>query len=212
MIKVLIADDHAIVRQGLKQILAEATEISVTGEAANGVDAARLARTGDYDVVVLDVSMPDRNGLDVLKQIKKDAPQLPVLMLSMHPEDQLGVRSIKEGAAGYLSKQSAPEQLIAAIQQVASGRKYISSLLAEQLANAIGGGDAALHDTLSTREYQTLCMIASGKTLTAVGESLKISVKTVSVYRARLLEKMHMKNNAEITHYAIRHNLIDSGS
>jgi DNA-binding NarL/FixJ family response regulator len=210
MIKVLIADDHAIVRQGLKQILAEAHEITVAGEAANGVDAARLARSGEYDVVVLDVSMPDKNGLDVLKQIKKDVPKLPVLMLSMHPEDQLGVRAIKEGAAGYLSKQSAPEQLIAAIQQVASGRKYISAALAEQLANAIGGGEAVLHDSLSTREYQTLCLIASGKTLTAVGEELKISVKTVSVYRARLLEKMHMKNNAEITYYAIKHNLIDS--
>ncbi len=212
MIRVLIADDHAIVRQGLKQILAESSEITVTGEAANGVDALRLSRSGEYDVVVLDVSMPDRNGLDVLKQIRKDVPQLPVLMLSMHPEDQLGVRAIKEGAAGYLSKQSAPEQLVAAIQQVAGGRKYISSTLAEQLANAIGGGEAALHDTLSTREYQTLCMIASGKTLTAVGEALKISVKTVSVYRARLLEKMRMKNNAELTHYAIKHNLIDSST
>ena len=210
MIKVLIADDHAIVRQGLKQILAEASEITVAGEAANGVDAVRLARTGEYDVVVLDISMPDKNGLDVLKQIRKDDPKLPVLMLSMHPEDQLGVRAIKEGAAGYLSKQSAPEQLIAAIQQVASGRKYISSSLAEQLANAIGGGEAVLHDSLSTREYQTLCLIASGKTLTAAGEELKISVKTVSVYRARLLEKMHMKNNAELTHYAIKNNLIDS--
>jgi two-component system, NarL family, invasion response regulator UvrY len=211
MIKVLIADDHAIVRQGLKQILAEALEIQVAGEAANGVDAVRLARTGDYDVVVLDVSMPDKNGLDVLKQIKKDDPKLPVLMLSMHPEDQLGVRAIKEGAAGYLSKQSAPEQLISAIQQVAAGRKYISPALAEHLANAIGG-EAVLHDSLSTREYQTLCLIASGKTLTAVGEELKISVKTVSVYRARLLEKMHMKNNAELTHYAIKHNLIDSST
>ncbi|WP_417070740.1 response regulator [Niveibacterium terrae] len=208
-IRVLIADDHAIVRQGLRAILADTEDMSVAGEAENGVRALQMARGGDYDVVLMDVNMPDRNGIDTLKLIKKEQPKLPVLMLSMYPEDQYAIRALKAGAAGYLSKHSAPELLVSAIRQVASGKKYISASLAEQLAEAIGEDDRPPHERLSDREYQTLCMIASGKTLTGIGEELNLSVKTVSVYRARLLEKMKLKNNAELTHYALKHGLVE---
>lgn len=208
-IRVLIADDHAIVRQGLRAILADTADMSVAGEAENGVRALQMARGGDYDVVLMDVNMPDRNGIDTLKLIKKEQPKLPVLMLSMYPEDQYAIRALKAGAAGYLSKHSAPELLVSAIRLVASGKKYISASLAEQLAEAIGEDDRPPHERLSDREYQTLCMIASGKTLTGIGEELNLSVKTVSVYRARLLEKMRLKNNAELTHYALKHGLVE---
>lgn len=208
-IRVLIADDHAIVRQGLRAILADTEDMSVAGEAENGVRALQMARGGDYDVVLMDVNMPDRNGIDTLKLIRKEQPKLPVLMLSMYPEDQYAIRALKAGAAGYLSKHSAPELLVSAIRQVASGKKYISATLAEQLAEAIGEDDRPPHERLSDREYQTLCMIASGKTLTGIGEELNLSVKTVSVYRARLLEKMKLKNNAELTHYALKHGLVE---
>lgn len=208
-IRVLIADDHAIVRQGLRSILADTEDMSVSGEAENGVRALQMARSGDYDVVLMDVNMPDRNGIDTLKLIKKELPKLPVLMLSMYPEDQYAIRALKAGASGYLSKHSAPELLVSAIRQVASGKKYISASLAEQLADAIGEDERPPHERLSDREYQTLCMIASGKTLTGIGEDLNLSVKTVSVYRARLLEKMKLKNNAELTHYALKHGLVE---
>lgn len=208
-IRVLIADDHAIVRQGLRSILSDTEDMSVSGEAENGVRALQMARSGDYDVVLMDVNMPDRNGIDTLKLIKKELPKLPVLMLSMYPEDQYAIRALKAGASGYLSKHSAPELLVSAIRQVASGKKYISASLAEQLADAIGEDERPPHERLSDREYQTLCMIASGKTLTGIGEDLNLSVKTVSVYRARLLEKMKLKNNAELTHYALKHGLVE---
>ncbi|WP_341675230.1 response regulator transcription factor [Niveibacterium sp. SC-1] len=208
-IRVLIADDHAIVRQGLKAILADTEDLVVTGEAENGVRALQLIRDGGYDVVLMDVNMPDRNGIDTLKLVKKEFPKLPVLMLSMHPEEQYAIRALKAGAAGYLSKQSAPELLVTAIRQVAAGKKYVSATLAEQLAEAITEDDRPPHERLSDREYQTLCMIASGKTLTQIGEELNLSVKTVSVYRARLLEKMKLKNNAELTHYGLKHGLVE---
>jgi len=208
-IRVLIADDHAIVRQGLKAILADTEDLVVTGEAENGVRALQLIRDGDYDVVLMDVNMPDRNGIDTLKLVKKEFPKLPVLMLSMHPEEQYAIRALKAGASGYLSKQSAPDLLVTAIRQVASGKKYVSATLAEQLAEAITEDDRPPHERLSDREYQTLCMIASGKTLTQIGEELNLSVKTVSVYRARLLEKMKLKNNAELTHYGLKHGLVE---
>lgn len=208
-IRVLIADDHAIVRQGLRQILSDTEDMVVTGEAENGIRALQMVREGQWDVVLMDVNMPDRNGIDTLKLIKKEFPRLPVLMLSMHPEDQYAIRALKAGAAGYLSKQSAPEQLVHAIRQVAAGKKYVSASLAEQLAEAITEDDRAPHERLSDREYQTLCMIASGKTLTQIGEELNLSVKTVSVYRARLLEKMKLKNNAELTHYGLKHGLVE---
>ncbi|WP_227816956.1 response regulator [Nitrogeniibacter aestuarii] len=209
-IRVMIADDHAIVRQGLRQILSDTEDMEVAGEACNGVEALHLSREGEWDVVLMDVSMPDRNGIDALKLIKKEHPRLPVLILSMYPEDQYAIRALKAGAAGYLTKQSAPDLLVTAIRQVASGKKYVSPELAMELAEAISEDtDRPLHEKLSDREYQTLCMIASGKTLTQIAEELNLSVKTVSVYRARLLEKMRLRNNAELTHYGLKYGLVD---
>ena len=209
-IRVLIADDHAIIRQGLKQILSDTPDLEVQGEADGSVKALQMLRAAPYDVVLLDVSMPDRNGIDTLKLIKKEFPKLPVLMLSMHPEEQYAIRALRAGAAGYLSKQGAPEQLVTALRQVASGKKYVSAAVAEELANAINEDvDRPLHEKLSDREYQTLCMISSGKTLTQIAEQLNLSVKTVSVYRARLLEKMKLRNNAELTHYGLKHGLVE---
>lgn len=209
-IRVFIADDHAIVRAGLKQILAELPDIIVAGEAENGVDAIQLFRKAKCHVMLLDISMPDRSGIDVLKQVKKENPEIAVLMLSMHREDQYAIRSLKAGAAGYLTKQSAPLELVTAIRQVAGGQKYVSAALAQELATAIGEDhQTPLHDTLSDREYQTLTMIASGKTVSAIAEELSLSVKTISEYRARLLVKMKLKNSAELTHYAIKNQLIE---
>jgi DNA-binding NarL/FixJ family response regulator len=209
-IRVLIADDHAIVRQGLRQILSDTPDLTVAGEAENGVQAVNMVRAGEWDVVLMDVSMPDRNGIDALKLIKKEFPRLPVLILSMYPEEQYAIRALKAGAAGYLTKQSAPELLVTAIRQVASGKKYVSPSLAEELANAIGeDSERPAHEKLSDREYQTLCMISSGKTPTEIAEALNLSVKTVSVYRARLLEKMNLRNNAELTHYGLKHGLAE---
>ncbi|UGQ45201.1 response regulator [Massilia endophytica] len=210
VIKVFIADDHAIVREGLKQILADTRDIVVAGEAENGSDALRLFRKSGAQVVLLDISMPDRSGIEVLKQLKKEKPELQVLMLSMHREDQYAIRSLKAGAAGYLTKQSAPRELVNAIRTVAGGLKYISPALAQELAKHVGDDhEAALHETLSDREYQTLTMIASGMTVGAIAKELSLSVKTVSEYRARLLVKMKLKNSAELTHYAIRNHLIE---
>ena len=209
-IRVLIADDHAIVRQGLRQILSDTPDLTVSGEAENGVQAVQMVRAGEWDVVLMDVSMPDRNGIDALKLIKKEYPRLPVLIHSMYPEEQSAIRALKAGAAGYLTKQSAPELLVTAIRQVASGKKYVSPSLAEELANAIGDDcERPPHEKLSDREYQTLCMIASGKTPAEIAEALNLSVKTVSVYRARLLEKMNLRNNAELTHYGLKHGLAE---
>jgi DNA-binding NarL/FixJ family response regulator len=210
-IRVLIADDHSIVRQGLKQILSDTDDLIVAGEAANGVVVMQMVRDGNWDVVLMDVSMPDRNGIDAIKMIKKEYPRLPVLVLSMHPEEHYAVRALKAGAAGYLTKQSAPDLLVSAIRQVASGKKYVSAAVAEELANAILEDDdeRPLHEKLSDREYQTLVMISSGKTPTQIADELNLSVKTVSVYRARLLEKMRMKNNAELTHYGLKHGLVE---
>ena len=209
-IRVFIADDHAIVREGLKQILAETRDIVVAGEAENGLDAVKLFRKSECQVMLLDISMPDRSGIEVLKQIKKEKPELAVLMLSMHREDQYAIRSLKAGASGYLTKQSAPRELVTAIRQVAGGLKYISAALAQELANHVGEDhEAPPHDTLSDREYQTLTMIASGKTVGMIAKELSLSVKTVSEYRARLLVKMKLKNSAELTHYAIKNQLIE---
>ncbi|MBL8447154.1 MAG: response regulator transcription factor [Zoogloeaceae bacterium] len=209
-LRVLIADDHAIVRQGLRQILSDTDDLEVTGEAENGVTAIQLARQQPWDVMLMDVSMPDRNGIDTLKIIRKEFPRQPVLILSMYPEDQYAIRALKAGAAGYLTKQSAPEQLVKAIRQVANGKKYVSASLALELAEAITDDtERPPHERLSDREYQTLCLIASGKTLTQIGDELNLSVKTVSVYRARLLEKMRLRNNAELTHYGLKHGLVE---
>jgi two-component system, NarL family, invasion response regulator UvrY len=210
MIKVLVADDHTLIRKGLKQILDDTEDMRVTGEAETGMQAIKMLQDGEYDMVLLDISLPDKNGVEVLKQIKQNHPQLPVLMLSMHAEDQYAVRSMKSGASGYLNKQSAPAQLVTAIRQVASGKKYISGELAEQLANGLTEGyQELLHQTLSDREYQTLCLLASGKKLSEMAEIMSLSTKTVSVYRARLLDKMKLKTNAEAIQYAISNHLLE---
>ena len=209
-IRVFIADDHAIVREGLKQILAEQRDIVVAGEAENGLDAVKLFRRAKPHVMLLDISLPDRNGIEVLKQIKDDKPDLAVLMLSMHREDQYAIRALKAGAAGYLTKQSAPRELVQAIRQVAGGQKYVSAALAQALANSVGSDhEAPVHDSLSDREFQTLTMIASGKTVSEIARDLSLSVKTVSEYRARLLSKMKLKTSAELTTYAIRNQLVE---
>ena len=208
-IRVFIADDHAIVREGLKQILAEQRDIIVAGEAETGLDAVKLVGKARPHVMLLDISLPDRNGIDVLKQIKKDRPELAVLMLSMHREDQYAIRSLKAGAAGYMTKQSAPRELVTAIRQVAAGQKYVSAALAQTLAAQVGEDhEAPLHDARSAREYQPLTMIASGMSVSDIARELSLSVKTVSEYRARLLAKMKLKNSAELTHYAIRNHLV----
>lgn len=209
-IRVLIADDHAIVRQGLRQILSETDDLLVAGEASDGVDAMRLARDETWDVVLLDVSMPNRNGIDTLKMLRKELPRLPVLILSMHPEEQYAVRALKAGAAGYVTKQSAPEQLVTAIRQVASGNKYISPTLALKLVDVITEDhNRPAHEILSDREYQILCLIAAGKPLTQIAEELNISVKTVSEYRKRLLDKMKLESNAELIRYGMKHGLVE---
>jgi DNA-binding NarL/FixJ family response regulator len=209
MIKVLIADDHPIVRQGLHQILKETSEIVVTGEASNGAEVLDETSKNEYDVVLLDISMPGRSGLDILRQLKREKPDLHVLILSTYPEEQYAVRALKDGASGYLTKASAPEELITAIKKVALGRKYVSSALAEKLAFALEEDtQKPPHETLSDREYQVMCMIASGKTVNEIAKELALSVKTISTYRARILEKMKMKNNAEITFYAIKQGLV----
>ena len=210
VIKVLIADDHAIVREGLKQILADSPDIVVAGNAENGFDAIKLARRGGYSVILLDISLPDRNGIEVLKQLRKECPEAAVLMLSMYREEQYAIRSLRAGAAGYLNKQSAPADLVGAIRQVASGKKYISAALAQELANQVGEDrDIAPHEGLSDREYQTLTLIASGKSVSEIAAELTLSVKTISMYRSRVLQKMKLKHNAELTHYAIKNRLVD---
>ncbi len=206
---VLIVDDHAIVRQGLKQILLESGKVTLIGEAGNGAEAMQVLREHEWSAVVLDISLPDRNGIEVLKQIRKEQPRIPVLMLSMHEEGLYAIRALKAGASGYLTKQSAPGELMAAIEQVGRGRKYLTATMAEALAESFGADtERPPHEMLSDREYQTLRLIASGKSLTDVAEEMCLSVKTVSVYRGRLLEKMRLKNNAELTHYAIRNGLV----
>lgn len=209
-IKVVIADDHAILREGLKQVLAEAADITVVAEAKNGNEAVKLAGQMEIDVLVLDISMPDRSGIEVLKLIRRDNSKMGILMLSMHREDQYAVRCLKAGASGYLSKQSASTELVNAIYTVAKGKKYISPEVAQVLANQVNApAETALHETLSDREFQTLTLIASGLTVTEIADKLSLSVKTISMYRARLLEKMQLRHNAELTHYAIKNNLVD---
>jgi len=209
-IRVLIADDHSIVREGLKQILADTDDIVLAGEAENGNDAIRLCRQMSCEVLLLDISLPDRSGIEILKQLKDEFPKLAVLLLSMHREDQYAIRGLKAGASGYLNKQSAPAELVGAIRQVAAGQKYVSAAVAQALANQVGGERAPTpHETLSDREYQTLTMIASGKSVSEIALELALSVKTISMYRARLLLKMGLRHNAELTHYAIKNHLVE---
>jgi DNA-binding NarL/FixJ family response regulator len=210
MIKILIADDHPVVRQGLKQILSEEPDMGNLGEAQNSQEVLELVRKQDWDIVILDITMPGRGGLDVLKELKHERPKLPVLILSVHPEDQYAVRALRAHASGYMTKDSAPEELVKAIRKILGGGKYISSTLAERLAFDLESGtEKPLHETLSDREHQVMVMMTSGKTVSEIAEEMSLSVKTISTYRARILEKMRMKNNAELTHYAIKHGLVD---
>ena len=209
MLKILIADDHPVFRRGLKQIIAETTDIVVADEAADGLEVLSKVKVGDFDVVLLDISMPGKTGIEVLAQLKYERPKLPVLMLSMHPEEQYAVRALRAGASGYLTKESAPDELVAAIRKVSTGGKYVSSSLAERLASLLQKAEQLPHDILSRREYQVMCLMASGKTVSEIAKELSLSVKTISTYRSRILEKMKMKNNAELTRYAINNSLID---
>ncbi len=208
MLNILIADDHPIVRYGLKQILTETGQTAVVDEASNGTEVLSKVRQRDYDIVLLDISMPGMNGLDTLKELKAQRPDLPVLVLSIHPEEQYALRVLKAGASGYLTKDSAPDELMTAIQKVSSGRRYISPSLADRLAlNLQTNVELAAHETLSDREYHVMCLIASGKTVKDIAEELSLSVKTISTYRARILMKMRMDNNAELIRYAVQHEL-----
>lgn len=210
MIRVLIADDHAVVRQGLKQILGDTPEMLVAGEAATGQQVLDKVRAESWDVVVLDISMPGHSGLDVIKQLKSERPKLPVLVLSMYSEDQYAMRVLKAGASGYLTKETAADELVKAIRKVVSGGRYVSPLLAEKLAFEIGADTGRLpHETLSDREFQVLRLIAAGKPVKEIAVELSLSVKTVSTYRARLLDKMNLGTNAELMHYAIQNHLVD---
>ena len=213
-IKVLLADDHGAIRAGLTHILQEQADMQVLGVAENGLEAIKLVRKqSEAQVLLLDIALPDKSGIEVLKQVKKDHPNLAVLMFSMYREDQYAIRCLKAGAAGYLSKLAEPEQIVAAIRQVAAGQKYISQALAQELAKQLVSSPelqaANLHELLSDREYQTLTMIASGKTVSMIAKELSLSVKTISEYRSRLLFKMKLKNSAELTHYAIKNQLVE---
>jgi len=210
MIRVLVADDHAIVRRGLKQILTAEPDMSVVGEARDGVEALEFARKHVCDVVVLDVSMPGPSGLEVLKDLKRERPKLPVLVLSIHPEDQLAIRVLKAGGAGYMTKETAPEELVKAVRRVVAGGRYVSARLAEKMALALqSDSDKPRHETLSDREYEVMCLIASGKSVSEIAAQLSLSVKTISTYRSRILEKMDLPNNAALTHYAIQNRLVE---
>ncbi len=210
MIKVVVVDDHAVVREGLKRIISENPGMAVTGEAGDGNEAIRVIQSEPCDVVLLDITMPDKSGLDVLKQLHAESPRLPVLVLSMHSEDQYAIRVLRAGAAGYLTKESAPAKLVQAIRKVVRGGKYVTSTLAEKLVVGLDSDPSkAPHQILSDREYQVLCLIASGKTVSQIAEELALSVKTISTYRVRMLEKLNMKNNAELTRYAIKDGLVD---
>jgi DNA-binding NarL/FixJ family response regulator len=209
MIKVLIADDHAIVREGLKQILADTSDIVVGGEAVNATQTLERVVKEEWGVVVLDITMPGRSGFDILKDLKAARPGLHVLVQSMHSEDQFALRALKAGAAGYINKESAPDELVKAIRKVNAGGRYVSPALAEKMAlRQVNEETRPPHELLSHREYQVLLLIASGKTATQIAAQLSLSVKTVSTYRTRILEKMRLETNAELTHYAIQRRLV----
>lgn len=208
--RILIADDHPVVRRGLRQLLEEQRDLTVAGEASNGDEVLSLLRQDHFDIVILDVAMPGRSGLDVLKEIRHERPALPVLILSMHPEQHFAVRVLRAGAAGYLTKSAAPEDLVGAIRKVIGGGKYVSSTLAEQLASVLEReANGPPHQRLTDREYQIMQLIASGKRVSEIADDLTLSVKTVSTHRARILEKMGLRNNAELTRYAIGNQLVD---
>ena len=208
MIKVIVVDDHPVVRRGLKQIIEDEPDMEVAGEAKNAGECFSLVRKTDCTLVVLDITLPDRNGFDVLKQLKYEYPNLPILILSVHSEEQYGLRFIKAGASGYLMKEGAPEELVLAIRKVNAGGKYVSASLAERLVSQLGALDKPPHENLSNREFQILCMIAEGKTLKGIADKLCISEKTVSTYRIRIMEKMKMNTNSDLTRYVLENHLV----
>jgi DNA-binding NarL/FixJ family response regulator len=210
VITVLVADDHAVVRRGLRQILAETADIVVGAEASSRTEVLDAVRRRRFDAVVLDLHLKGDSGLELLADLRRELPQLPVLVLTMYPEEQYAVRAVRAGAAGFLTKESAPERLIEAVRKVASGGRYVSAELAEKLAAIVAGGaTGALHESLSNREFQILKLVASGRTVSEIAEQLSLSVKTVSTHRARILVKMQMRTNAELTHYAVKQGLVE---
>lgn len=211
MIRVLVADDHAIVREGIKQILADQADMRLVGEAENGQEVLRAVRAGEVDLVLLDMSMPGRSGIELIKEIKRVQPSLRVLVLSMHEEEQYAVRAIKAGAQGYLTKTSAPDELVGAIRSVAQGRAYMRQEVVERLALSFSTPEEALpHTRLSDREYQVFLMLAHGQTVTAIAEELYLSSKTVSTHKARILQKMGCTSLADLIHYAVRKGLVEA--
>lgn len=209
MIRILIADDHSVVRRGLKQILLEEFPDAFITSVSDGNKLIQKARAEEWNIIISDVSMPGRSGLEVVKQLKEEFPKLPVLILSMHPEDHYAIRALKAGASGYLTKDSASDELVNAVRKILSGRRYISSNVAEKLAETLKQDTSKmLHETLSDREFHVMKMISEGKRLTEISDSLSLSITTISTYRSRVLEKMNMKTNAELTFYAIKHKLV----
>ena len=213
MIRVLIADDHTIMREGLKRILGGIEDIQVVAEAVDGFDTLDKVRTTEFDVLLLDLSMPGRSGVDLIRQIKDEFPKTSILILTMHEEDQYAVRAIRAGAKGYLTKESAGTQLVTALRKVASGRPYISIEVAEQLAmNAMPADNNAPHASLSDREFEVFGHLVRGKSITEIGEMLHLSVKTVSTHKMRIMQKMNMGNLSDLVQYAVSHNLLNPGS
>lgn len=209
MIRILIADDHAIVRAGLKQFIADEPDLEVIAEAGTGAQALAFVRSHPCDVVLLDIAMPDVNGVDALGQLRRIKPELPVLILTGYPEDQYAVSLLRAGASGFVRKESASDQLIEAIRTVVQGRKYVSPTLGQLLLKEVEGGEQPAHSTLSEREFQIFRKLASGQSVSRIAEELFLSVKTVSTYRTRILEKMNLRSNADLTYYAIKHGMID---
>jgi two-component system invasion response regulator UvrY len=208
--KILVVDDHAVVRHGVKQILTEHLHCSVIGEARNAEEMMDQVRDRHWTIVILDVGMPGKGGLDALKELKQLRPKLPVLVLSAYPEDQLALRMLKAGASGYLTKDSAPTELVHALRKIIAGGKYVSAAVAELLAlNLESDSEKPLHEQLSDREYQVMCLIAVGKSLKEIADDLCVSISTINTYRARILEKMQLKNNTELTHYALKNGLVN---
>ncbi len=210
VIRILVADDHPVIRRGIRQIISETDDIVVADEASNGWEVLEKVSNKEYDLLLLDLSMPGRDGMDVLKQLRNEKPALPVLILSIHPEEEYAVQALKAGASGYLTKESAPDELVAAIRKVSAGGKYVSHSLAEKLVSYVQSESQPLpHKILSGREYQVMRMIASGKRVSEIAAELSLSVKTISTYRTRILGKMKLKTNAELTHYALKSHLIE---
>ena len=211
MLKILVADDHPVVRQGIMRIIEDSPDMMVAGEADNGIEVISKVKGEDFDLILLDISMPGRDGLDIVRELKKLKPKLPILILTMHPEKYYGLRMMQAGASGYLTKQNAPFELIEAIRKVSQGCMYISNPLAELLVSSKKAGEGKPeHSLLSDREYQIMYMIATGKKVKSIAEELCISVKTIHVHRRHIMEKMNMNSNAEIIHYAIQQGLLES--